>query len=339
MHGNTFIIMVVATIALAGMQSCGKDSGESAVEATAAITPELMSQTLSRIQTTEPLCKSNAQVAAGSAALTRAASAVPVAVAAVSTDVSGEGSYAGNCTDAPGALSITQASHEHGVTTLSVVFNNYCTAAADGGKTLLNGNASYVEHGEPSDAGPIVSTRTGATDGGGLRMTRLSADGATVSDKTVILEGYKLTYGTPYNYFYGRVQPGEAAPNVTEVKRLQITDNLNNIVTEVSDLKVRGYETAPGSDLTDHVIAVEKGAVSIGESGTASVVTEDGAPLVVNANHQVVSGTVTLTGASGSATVTATSGNAASIQVNGAPLVDGTALDCSGFSFDELFFG
>ena len=75
----------------------------------------------------------------------------------------------------------------------------------------------------------------------------------------------------------------------------------------------------------------------MGDSGTASVAS--GEPLVVDGNHQAVSGTITLTGASGAATITAGGNNTASIEVNGEPLVDGTALDCSAFSFDAMFFG
>ncbi len=51
------------------------------------------------------------------------------------------GTYYGSCTDTPGDVSTVQAAHEHGVSTLSVAFNAYCTLGTDGGKSIVSGTA------------------------------------------------------------------------------------------------------------------------------------------------------------------------------------------------------
>jgi hypothetical protein len=339
------------TIALtAGLLGCDKGGGGNDVAITATITLDLVSQTLTSVQTTEPLCVSSAPASGGSS-VSKARPAAPAmqlsasvaATVPVAPDATGfvnEGTYYGTCAEAPGDLTITKASHEHGVTTLAVTFNSYCTLGTDGGKSIVNGNATYVEHGTPSDAGPIVDKQTGATDGAGLHLERFGADGTSkVADKTIVLDDYTMTYGTSYNYFYGRIPPSEGAPNKADIGKLVITDNLHNVVTTLNNVSASIYETIPGSDVTDRVLTVTKGAASIGDSGTASVKTDDGAPLVIDSTHRLSSGSFTMTGASGSATFTVNGANTLSITVDGTPLVSGTALDCSLFNFDDLFFG
>lgn len=335
---------LVALAASVVLISCNKDDGNSGSrEVTAEITSELMEEVLANIETVTTKCVSNApkensQTAAADVPVVRS---VSMALAAGSAqNVTGEGTYAGNCPDAPGSLSITQASHEHGVTTLSVLFSDYCSISASDERSVLNGNATYIEHGEPSDSGPIVSKRTGNTDGNGLQLMRYAADGTTkLEDKTIVLTDYTLTYGTPYNYFYGHTAPSESAPDKTEFKTLEITDNLNNIKTTLTDMSATVYESVPGSASAEQVVSITKGVVSFGESGTASVATEAGKPLVINAANSIVSGAVVLTGASGSATLTVDGENTATVEVDGEPLTQGTAIDCGNFKFDELFVG
>jgi hypothetical protein len=339
---NLIALALLATVAAAGTR-CSDDGG---IDLTADVTVESVAEALDLITTTIPQCVTNVALAKIAPAAT--ATRVPDLVAeALSTELVPRdftlGTYFGNCTDTPGSLTISQVSHENGVTTIAIVFDAYCSLSAGGkaagDKTFISGSATLVDHGAPSDAGPIVSRRTVETDGDGLALTRFAADGVTqISDKTISVSGYERTYGTPYNYFVGVNPPTESDPDGVSIGRFVMTDNANDIVTTATDISVSVYETIPGAETTDLVVTVSQLVGSIGDSGTASFATEDGDPLVINADHAIVSGTAVMTGASGSAAIASNGTNTFAIDVNGEPIVDGTALDCSLFNYEDFFY-
>ena len=318
--------------------SCGDDENK----LTGTIDNASVAEYLNLVQISVPECISNAiaDKQAIQTEIERTAEAVKDTLDALAVaDIDGEGVYYGNCTDNTGTLTIAQVSHESGVTTLSVSFSDYCTESAAGEKSLLNGDAGYIEHGKPSDEGPIVSEQTGETDSAGLSFVRMSADRAVTSDKTIVLSGYSREYGTPYNAFFGKLPPTEEAPDETKVSNLVVTDNINDFETKVTNLTASVFETVPGSDTTNKVVSVTQGVVSIGDSGTVAMETDSDKPIIINSSKQLTSGAMVMTGATGTATFEINGINTATVEVNGELLVNGTALDCTNLVFSDLFFG
>lgn len=344
-RGSKIAVAALAAALAAAGAGCAEDDGGSGL--TAEIDAESVAAALQLVTTTIPQCVNGA--AAADMRFAARAARIPAELAAFLADAQplsfGLGSYAGSCTDTPGSLEIAQLSHEDGVTTISIVFDAYCTlsgatAKAPGEKTFLTGSATLVDWGEPSDSGPVVSRRTLETDGDGIAMTRVAADGVTpIGDKTIAIAGYERTYGTPYNYFAGAATPpSEAAPDAVAIASFVMTDNANGIETAATDIAVSMYETLPGDEATDLVVTVTRLVGSIGDSGTAAFATVDGDPLVIDSGHAIVAGSAEMTGASGSARIAAIGPSAFAIEVNGAPLVDGVALDCSAFDYEDFIY-
>ncbi len=245
---------------------------------------------------------------------------------------------AGTCAGSPGAFSVSKQ-HEHGVTTYSVAFSNFCVAdGATGDKSTVNGSATIVDVGTPSDSGPIVGSQTGETGADGITFVRRKADGTVVVNSKVVLRGYTQTFGNPAAWAPG--DPTSAKPNSVKAESVVRTDNLTGEVTTLSNLSGTLFTDAAGSSWT---IAVDGGRLQSGTHGTLDLATASGKPIVLDSSFRVSSGSLVATGAGGAAaTFSAVSGqpNRFTVDVAGQPLAGaGADLDCAGVSLTGILLG
>ncbi len=229
----------------------------------------------------------------------------------------------GSCAGNPGSLVMT-GSHDNGDTSLTIAFNAFCSEdEATGEQVIVDGTVSVFEDGTPSDFGPIV----GAVDASTTGLTVQSGDRSV----TLTLTGLHYEFGVPDG------DPTADSPDVLTLTSLTITDNATGEVSQVTNLTARTYDSGDST-----VVIVDSGTLCLPDTGCVDI--ETGTPFVMDADGNVTSGSLVITGSDGN-TVTITADpakpGAFAVALNGTEL-DGTELDCSGASGDagllDLFF-
>lgn len=163
-----------------------------------------------------------------------------------------------------GALNV-EYSHESGVTAYTIGLLDFCMTTADGNLTL-NGALDATENGEPSDAGPVISSFVASTNG----PLEITTPTDTIS---LVLDDARTEYGLPAAWTPG--VPDADHPDVSTVKSLTATfgDGREDFV---DNLRVERVGTPSEVTVTD-------GDLGTRGDGYVRIRTPDGDPLIVQA--------------------------------------------------------
>ncbi len=334
-------LLLALAIGLAGMAfvGCGgggggdDDGGTTApTTGTSDLTPDTVESTLARVADFVPGCSVSGSAARVAADGTGAFSAFAEAVGSqlnlkralrTAPYTIPETTIPGSCADNPGSI-VMSGEHDNGDTSLSLVFNAFCAENdATGEQVIVDGSVSAFEDGTPSDTGPIVEAVD--VDSPGLTV---ESGGTSV---TMTLSGLHYVFGVPDG------DPTAENPDVLTLTSLTVTDNTTGEVSQVTNLTIKTYDSGDST-----VVIVDSGTMCLPDTGCVDIETET--PFVMDADGNVTSGSLLITGSDGNTvTVTAdpTKPGAFAVAVNGSEL-EGTELDCSDASGDagllDLFF-
>jgi len=118
--------------------------------------------------------------------------------------------------------------HDDGTTALTYEFNNFTNPTGDL-QVGINGSASVVDHGKPSDYGPILSHKT-IDSQGPMTLNKASYSRATNGTYEVELDGYTQVYS----------QVLFESDNF-EVKNAVARNTATNEIYRISNLSAEGY--------------------------------------------------------------------------------------------------
>lgn len=215
--------------------------------------------------------------------------------------------------DCGGLRTFKNYSHESGVTSGTMVFDQYCETLADGTRATQNGNVAFVDHGTPSDYGPLRNYITASSSSFETTSSKGESFDGSVS-------GFKYTTATPGS------PPSDAAPDRVTVESAQATDKKNGKTYRLAD-----YSESVGA--SEYTLG---GVLCDSEFGCARFETDAKNPVQRDpATGNFTGGTFVVEGAEGTSAridvVPGASWGALVTEVNGASVSgkEGYQLDCS----------
>lgn len=209
-----------------------------------------------------------------------------------------------------GRLTYPEYSHNNGVTTGTLSFDNFCTDNPDtGDRAVLNGNIAFVDTGTPSASGPITS-RLEASSTSGITLTVQDSLGQPTDSELVTFSNFLYTVGVP-----GGV-PTPSNPDRFTLGELKVANSVTGKTYRAANFAVGMFATDTGGA---QFAVSGRGYRSNGEYFDVST----SMPVVIDALGDPTAGEITFSGASGSTAVaTLVPGTVmqARMTVNGVPL-------------------
>lgn len=189
--------------------------------------------------------------------------------------------------DCGGRSGYRNYSHVSGVTTATLAFEGYCTVdSSTGEKQTIDGSIAFVNTATPTASGPIT-TQMSADTSKALTLVVKSSSGAAVSSQTMSFTAFKMAVGVPGG------TPTASNPNVMSMGEMSVTDNDTGKTYRETDYLLRQYETPSGNtEMTFSGRGYRSGGTYF------DIVTTK--PIVESSNGDLLSGTITFTGANGS---------------------------------------
>jgi len=212
--------------------------------------------------------------------------------------------------DCGGRITYAGYSHTSGVTSGTLVYENYCSINDDSGdRSTANGRITFVNTGTPSASGPITS-KIEADSPDGITLVTRTAAGAQLGSQHVRFTDYLYRAGVPGG------TPTASNPERLTMAEARITNLETGKVYRQTGYSMTAFETAGGGD---QLTVSGRGYRSSGDWFQVATTT----PLSSDADGDILGGAFTFTGAANStATVTMVPGSAlqATMRVNGAPV-------------------
>lgn len=212
--------------------------------------------------------------------------------------------------DCGGRITYANYSHASGVTSGTLVYENYCSINDDSGdRNTANGRITFVNTGTPSASGPIT-TMIEADSPDGITLVTRNASGSQLGSQNVRFTDYLYRVGVPGG------TPTAANPERLTMAEARITNLETGKVYRQTGYSMTAFETAGGGD---QVTVSGRGYRSSGDWFQMTTTT----PLSSDADGDILGGAFTFTGAANStATVTMVPGSAlqATMRVNGVPV-------------------
>lgn len=322
-NASTLVLNAAAAAATVFIVSCGGGSSSSGTPASGkATTIDMAGVTtgMAEISALIPICSKTSSLGAvqGSPAVVKAAllaramelPQVRRAAAAAPSRKAGSTKPADKLGDCGGRMTYPDYSHDNGVTTATLSFDNYCTAnSTTGERQFINGSIAYVNTGTPSASGPIT-TRITANSPAGLTFITQDSTGKVLTSQGFAFTNFVSIVGVPGG------KPTEAQPSSFGIDELTITDKLTNKTYRESNYKVTYFEPPAGGQ---QYTMTGRGYRSNGDY--FDVTTQ--VPMVSDSSGNTVSGAFAFTGGNGStavATFVPGKVSQATMTVNGAPV-------------------
>lgn len=212
--------------------------------------------------------------------------------------------------DCGGRMTYSDYNHASGVTSGTLVYDNFCSINDDtGDRVTANGRIPFVNTGTPSASGPIT-TRIEADSPDGVTFVTRSSTGTQLGSQNVRFTDYLYRPGVP-----------DGTPTASNPDRLTLADaRITNLETgkvyRQSNYTLTTFETASGGE---QVTVSGRGYRSSGDWFQVSTAT----PLTSNASGDILGGAFTFTGdANSTATVTLVPGSIlqGTVRINDAPM-------------------
>jgi len=212
--------------------------------------------------------------------------------------------------DCGGRMTYADYNHVSGVTSGTLVYENYCSINDEtGDRVTANGRIPFVNTGTPSASGPIT-TRIEADSPDGVTFVTRSSTGTQLGAENVRFTDYLYRPGVPDG------TPTASNPDRLTLEDARITNLETGKVYRQSDYSLTTFETASGGE---QVTVSGRGYRSSGDWFQVSTAT----PLTSNASGDILGGAFTFTGdANSTATVTMVPGAIlqGTVRINGAPM-------------------
>lgn len=294
------------------LSACSDGGGGSA--SLAEVNAEAVNATVASIGEVVSNCSTETSSVVSTASVGTETSTLVAGILAVSRTVSNNTSgvvsalaeVSGNCTAAPGSVSVS-SEHSSGTTAYELDFNYYCVDGPDG-ETIYNGALGATENGKPSDSGPMVTSLDMEADD-----LMVQPGGATGNNLLVSMDS-KTTYATPYNAFYGPSDtPTSDNPDKTTIKSIVVE---NETLAETH--KIENLELDRSGSIASAAVVITGGSYVNPDGERVDISTPEGEPITVNVvTGAFVAGTIELAGSGDTAAeVTASGSRTVSITVN-----------------------
>ena len=191
--------------------------------------------------------------------------------------------------DCGGRISYPSYQHVNGVTTATMRWDNYCETDSETGDTqVVDGSWSFVETARPGASGP-VRLRYEASSPQGLTIIDKDKTGKVIGSQRLVVTGYASSVGVPGG------DPTAANPDRLRVAEWQVHNALTGKVYRQTGYSSSTFTTAAGGEQTT---ISGRGYRSTGYYDLSTT-----SPIVTNADGDVLSGTLTSSGADGQAVV------------------------------------
>lgn len=322
MRKNHYLFSIVVAGCLVNMISGCSSSSDSSSDKTVKLSPEIIDDLGSNVGNLLPGCVyvSNMTLAASAPNDVNFFSLIDNDIVEMNKSImnaaqasSWTETHAGDC----GGQKIDVITHGDGDTSYIRTYDDYCKMY-DAKAVTLNGTATAVDDGHPTDFGPVIDETRYSTSKDGVEMETVVSGGESTT-KTVTVSNYKFVYGNPS---VDAVATATASnPSTLTIDSVQVAHD-SNLTYNGKNIKVSTYTI----DADKKSVTVTNGSYDDPELGTVTVRTD---AMEHDRTNQTLKGTITITGGGNSATFTAdTLGTGVFTAVDDNNQTIG-ALDCS----------